>query len=93
VIDGISALDGAEKAAAGRKKPLAAEHRATLLEQLQTALKSRRPRQINPLMDTFMNSALTPSDAAFLAQLIPLIEQYQYADALRLLERSTHDAS
>jgi signal transduction histidine kinase/DNA-binding response OmpR family regulator len=93
VIDGISALDVAEKAAAGRKKPLAAEHRATLLEQLQTALKSRRPRQINPLMDTFMNSALTPSDAAFLAQLIPLIEQYQYADALRLLERSTHDAS
>ena len=56
-----------------------------LLAEMKIALEKRRPKQITPLMDEFAGHALNSIDNELLNRLKPLIKNFNYSEAKRVL--------
>ncbi len=61
------------------------------LNDLFTALKRRRPKQINPILNYIKSVNLPPEQASKLDHMCTMIERFEYADAINILETFLND--
>lgn len=69
-----------------KQEPLSKEDRKVLFDDLLTALKTRRPQKINPIIEKLESYKTNEDDQIFLDKIKILIKKYKYKDALLLLE-------
>ncbi|OGR23138.1 MAG: hypothetical protein A2277_06325 [Desulfobacterales bacterium RIFOXYA12_FULL_46_15] len=71
--------------AVNKKKPMSETRRDALMQKLVLAVKRHRPQLIGPVLEELNACHLKDADIQLLKEIIPLVKQYKFKDALDIL--------